>query len=85
MKVDFHKKFLKKFKKLPISIRSRFVERKNLFIESPNHPILYNHSVDRAYPGCRSINVTGNYRAIFRPLKDGVIFIAIGTHPELYG
>lgn len=68
-----------------MNVRTRFVERKNLFINEPLHPILHNHAVDRAYPGCRSINVTGNYRAIFKPTKGGIIFMKIGTHPELYG
>ena len=85
MEIDFHRKFLKKFKKLPMNVRARFVERKNIFIREPFHPLLNNHSVNRAYPGCRSMNVTGDYRAIFKETEQGVIFMKIGTHPELYG
>ncbi|MBI2097947.1 MAG: type II toxin-antitoxin system RelE/ParE family toxin [Candidatus Vogelbacteria bacterium] len=83
MEVKLHRKFLKNFKKLTKKIRVRFVERKNLFINEPFHPLLNNHSVDRVFPGCRSINVTGDYRAIFRQENDRVVFLLIGTHGEL--
>jgi len=68
MRIDLHRSFLKDFKKLPTKIRDQFVERKNLFLAIPFHPLLNNHSVEKRFPGCRSINVTGDYRAIF---KDG--------------
>lgn len=33
----------------------------------------------------RSINITGDYRAIYE-VKDGIAyFISVGTHHELYG
>ena len=63
----------------------QFIERKNLFLEDSLHPLLNNHSVDYAYPGWRSINVTGDYRALYEELEDGVVFMKIGTHSELYG
>lgn len=85
MKIELHRLFLKKFKKLPKKIRSRFVERKNTFAENPRHPLLNNHSVEGRFPGCRSINVTGDYRAIFEEKENGVLFVNIGTHSEFYG
>jgi mRNA-degrading endonuclease YafQ of YafQ-DinJ toxin-antitoxin module len=45
---------------------------------------LNNHSVDTAFADCRSINVTGDYRAIFHENKETVTFMTIGTHSELY-
>ncbi|OGG77159.1 hypothetical protein A3B35_02625 [Candidatus Kaiserbacteria bacterium RIFCSPLOWO2_01_FULL_54_24] len=64
MRVELHRKFTKKFRKLPRDIRTRFVERKNLFSREPFHPLLNNHSVHKKFPGWRSVNVTGDYRAL---------------------
>lgn len=85
MEVILHRSFKKKFKKLPPRVQNQFFERIDLFLQDKFHPLLNNHSVDSAYSDSRSINVTGDYRAIFREGSDGVIFIEIGTHSELYG
>ena len=84
MNIELHRLFLKKFKKLPKKVRIQFVQRKNLFVNEPFHPLLHNHSVDQRLPGCRSINVTGDYRAIFREKSNDALFVTIGTHSELY-
>ncbi len=80
-----HKSFKKNFKKLPPKIRKQFYERAELFAANKFNAILNNHSVDQAYTNCRSINVTGDYRAIFRENAEVAIFLDIGTHSELYG
>jgi len=84
MEVRFHKTFKKKFKKLPQKIQRQFFERLDLFMRDPLHVTLHNHSVERAFPGCRSINVTGDYRAIFYEQDQVTTFVTIGTHAELY-
>ena len=85
MRIELHKNFLKSYSKLPANIREKFKERRNLFIENKFNPILNNHSVEPTYPGWRSINITGDYRALFEIKdKDTVIFTKIGTHSELY-
>ena len=84
MEVVFHKQFKKKLKKLHHKIRDRFYDRLELFLKNKGHETLNNHSVDKAFPNCRSINVTGDYRAIFEEEKNIVTFIIIGTHSELY-
>lgn len=78
------KRFEKRYAKLPQKIKDAFKERRNLFLENMYDPTLDNHPVDKAYPGCRSIDITGDYRAIF--FDDGVVvtFVAIGTHAQLY-
>ena len=86
MIIDFHKKFLKNFDKLPSKIQEKFYERLRIFTEDPYNSLLNNHSVDSAYPGWRSINITGDYRALYEPAdKSFAIFMNIGTHSELYG
>ncbi len=85
MTILLHAKFEKKFDTLSQKVQDKFFDRVALFRENPFHPILHNHSVDHAYPGWRSINVTGDYRALFEEHKGGIVFMKIGTHPELYG
>jgi len=53
-------------------------------MKNPNHHILNNHSLEGAFDECRSINVTGDCRAIFKQEKNIAIFMTIGTHSELY-
>ncbi len=84
MRLLVKKSFRKQFKKLPFQVRQQFRERSALFIENKFDIRLNNHSVGSAYPNCRSINVTGDYRAIFYEDGDIAIFIAIGTHAQLY-
>ena len=84
MNPALHKSFKKDFRKLPKKIKEQFFERAALFFENRFNPLLNNHSVDAAYPGCRSINITGDYRAIFKEDGDIVIFLHIGTHSQLY-
>lgn len=58
------------------------------FAVDPNHPGLHNHALSGKYAGYRSINVTDDWRAIFREERSGeatvVKFSQIGTHKELY-
>jgi addiction module RelE/StbE family toxin len=85
MKIVLHKNVKKRYKKFTKSERRQFKERRNLFLENPFHPLLYNHALHGIYAGCRSINITGNLRAIYEEIdKDTVHVIACGTHAELY-
>ena len=65
MRVEFSKKFQKTLKKLPKNIQEKFDERFALFTENKFHLLLNNHSVHPIYIRARSINVTGDYRAIY--------------------
>ena len=84
MEVRFHKTFRKKFRKLPPKVQERFYARLRIFITDKFDPRLHNHSVDRAFDNCHCSNVTGDYHAIFYENSGEIIFIAIGTHAELY-
>jgi len=85
MRIVLHKTFSKKFSKLPKSVQAKFLERLQLFTKDASNPLLNNHSVEKRFPGCRSINITGDYRAIFKDEPSASVFITIGTHAELYG
>jgi mRNA-degrading endonuclease YafQ of YafQ-DinJ toxin-antitoxin module len=58
--------------------------RLEIYLKDPRNPLLNNHSVSKAFPGRRSINITGDYRAIFREYGDCAVFTMIGTHSQLY-
>jgi len=85
MIIRYHRLFEKDFDKLPRNVQLKFYERVELFRTGTFHPLLNNHSVEKRFPGCRSINVTGDYRAIFSERGDTALFVRIGTHSELYG
>jgi mRNA-degrading endonuclease YafQ of YafQ-DinJ toxin-antitoxin module len=84
MIVTFHKKFSKRFKKIPKKFQEQFYEKLKIFQDNPFAEILNNHAVHYPYENCRSINITGNLRALYETGQDRVIFIYIGSHSELY-
>jgi addiction module RelE/StbE family toxin len=78
--------FDRKYLKLNQKIQAKFKERKLLFSREPNCRILNIHKLSGKYEGMWSINITGDYRAIFDKVNEyTVIFINIGTHSELFG
>ena len=86
MIVIYSKKFQRNYKKLSRKLQEQFKQRRNLFLEDQFNPILNNHQLHNPYAGCRSINITGDYRAIYyHENLDIVRFIAVGTHHDLFG
>lgn len=86
MHAFFSRKFRKRYARLPLRLRSQTNERLQLFAHDPFNPILDNHPLHGKYDGCRSINITGDYRAIYYHETETMVrFIALGTHAELYG
>lgn len=74
------------YKKLPKSIRDKADERLVLFVTDPFAPILNNHPLTGEYYGCRGINVTGDFRIVYRERGEDVVSLeAVGTHHQLYG
>jgi len=58
--------------------------RVNLLFETPLNPLLNNHPLHGEWLNYRSINITGDIRAIFFVENATAIFITIGSHSELY-
>jgi len=85
MLIRHSRRFKKMFKKQPAWIQDKFEERVYLFQQNMYHSLLNNHALNGIWFGNKSINVTGNIRAVFEEISEGHIeFVAIGTHSELY-
>lgn len=85
MHIGFRRRFKKQFEKLPKKIQDHFYKKLDIFITNPFHRILNNHQLSGAMKNMRSINVTGDIRAIYEEMsKDAVLFLMIGKHSNLY-
>lgn len=89
MLISFAKKFSKKYDKAPAHIKKATKERLKLFKQDSFHSSLNNHTLTGLYLGSRSINITGDWRAIYSENSDDegtktVIFEVLGTHSQLY-
>lgn len=85
MKILFHRNFDKQFNKLKSSEKNKFKEKIKLFANNPSTPTLNNHQLQGKRKNYRSINITGDLRALFKSIGDNVvIFIAIDSHSNLY-
>jgi addiction module RelE/StbE family toxin len=82
----YKEKFNKNYAKLNGKIKTKFEERLTLFSKEPCSRLLNLHKLSGKYEGSWSINITGDYRAIFYKETETLItFINIGTHSELFG
>ncbi len=80
------KGFEKQFKKLPKKLKQQVMERLQLFVTDPMEYCLRNHPLTKEWAGHRSIDMTGDIRAIYMEVDERVArFVAIGSHSELYG
>ncbi len=85
MRAKFHKKFAKQLGKYSIKIQKAFEKRLKIFQENPFEEILGNHPLSGIWLGYRSINVSGDLRAIYELIdEETAFFVAIGTHSQLY-
>lgn len=82
---SYHKDFNKKFKKLSSKQKQKFKDRQVLFEKDEFSPALNNHALTGKYKGLRSINISGELRAVFKREKDMVLFVALDKHSNLYG
>lgn len=85
MKISFSKDFIKQAEKLSPKLRLQLYEHITLFCNNPLNPKLRNHALKGKYSAYRSINITGDYRALYLQREDEAIFDKIGTHSQLYG
>lgn len=82
--INYSKKFQKQLKKAPLEIKTAFKNRRELFLQDPFHSLLNNHTLVGKLKGFRSINITGDWRAIYSEYGDTILFEILGTHSQLY-
>ncbi|OGZ06678.1 MAG: hypothetical protein A3D65_02025 [Candidatus Lloydbacteria bacterium RIFCSPHIGHO2_02_FULL_50_13] len=77
--------FDRQFSRLPRKFQLKFYERAALFAADPRAPLLHNHPLEGKYEGMRSINITGDLRAVYRESENNsAFFVEIGTHHQLF-
>lgn len=86
MSIQYLPTFKKQYKKLPPKVRQQFSERLRLLLTDRTDPRLRVHPLKGNYAGYWSMNISGDFRALFLEQGDEVIIFAlIGTHSQLYG
>lgn len=88
LRVDFTKQFQKQLKKVSVEIKKAFKERLILFRLDRYNSFLNNHSLTGKLLGYKSINITGDWRALYTEYEDindiKIVFESLGTHSQLY-
>ena len=86
MEIFFDKTFDRQFKKTNSKIKNKFYKRLEIFSNDPFNSILNNHVLNGKYREYRSINITGDVRALYKTIdKHTTVFFGfIGTHSQLY-
>lgn len=89
LRIETVGRFDKQLDQASLEANLAFKETLGFFLENPDHPVLRNHPLGGKYQGYRSIDVTGDWRAIFRikeTKKEIIItFHLLDTHSQLYG
>ena len=86
MTLRFSPEFVAKLKKANIRIRKSFKQRITVFSSNPDEPVLNDHPLRDEWQGYRSIDITGDWRAIYQEFDGGevIYFNILGTHSKLY-
>ena len=85
MNIQTTKSFDKQYAKLNVKIKNQFKIRLKLFVNDPFNERLRNHPLKGRYLGYRSIDVSGDVRAVYTVRGETIIIFGfIGTHSQLY-
>ncbi len=83
-RIDYSRRFDKELRKAPLKIKIAFKNRREIFNQDSFHPQLNNHQLTGKYKGFKSVNITGDWRAIYSERNGVIIFELLGTHSQLY-
>ena len=87
-RVSYSRNFQKQLERAPIKIKEAFRDQRKLFNQDQFAPQLKNHQLTGKFKNYRSINITGDWRALYSKNKinkeNVIIFEALGTHSQLY-
>jgi addiction module RelE/StbE family toxin len=85
MNVRLQKSFTEQFSKLTKSQKQLAKDALELFGEDPTHASLRSHPLKGKWASYRSISADNDLRLHYRILgEDTVLFVAVGTHGQLY-
>lgn len=85
MVIGTTKAFDKQYAKLNLKVKDAFKRRVTVFKSNPFDTTLRNHALKGKYLGFRSIDITGDVRALYTTQGDTIIIFGfIGTHSQLY-
>ena len=82
--IHYHRNFKKQFKRLSKKIQDKFETRVVTFLRDLYSIELNNHSLSGEWGGHRSIDITGDIRAVYRVESEINLFVAMGSHSQLY-
>lgn len=88
MKVIFNKDFHRQYKKVDVRIQNSVDERMRIFRRNPKDLELNNHALKKEWEGYKSIDITSDFRAVYKEMDLGedtvAYFVALDTHDKLY-
>ena len=88
VRIEFSNRFNKDRQLAPLVIKIALRDAIELFRDDNENEILRSHSLDKLgkrYYGLWSINITDDWRAIYRKKDNRIIFMMLRTHKKLYG
>ncbi len=57
-----------------------------MLVKDGNNPLLNDHGLNPPWDGYRSINITGDWRLVYKKLGTDTYYLrAVGTHHQLFG
>lgn len=86
MKIKYHKRFEKQFKKLLEKDKQKIIKTIEKFINDPGDKNLRNHALKGFLLGKRSISAGPDFRIIFEEFSNYtfVVFLDLGKHNRVY-
>lgn len=88
LRIEYTTRFKRQLNQASLEIKTAFKEARELFYDNQDHSSLRNHALRGKFAGFRSIDVTEDYRALFKIRKTKtqtiITFYLLGTHKELY-
>lgn len=77
--------FRKRFRLSSSKLQDKIVSRLELLVADEFSSVLNNHELHGEYSGCRSINISGDIRLVYKKIDRGnYLLVIFGTHNQLY-
>ncbi len=88
MEIRYGTRFRRQYLKADKNIKTAFAHTLEMFLENTSHLSLRNHALRKKFTGYRSIDVTDDWRALFKVKESKtqtvITFHILGTHQQLY-